>query len=419
MKADWLVGVNPRWDVCRPRAIFTERRESSGPLDVHLTPSQTLGVLPQEEYMEVTGSKVVLNLTGADNMKHVEPDDFVIHLRSFQGGIEHSRYRGKVSNAYTVMTPVASVEPRYFRWVLKSPGFIQELRTTTEQLRDGQSIKFEQFADVALPLPPLEDQRRIADFLDDQVARIDEVIAARQGEYLLINEWFDGVLRESVLGVGRQNLGWSGTVGDDRALRPIGSVLQMRSEKNDPISVTQILSLTAARGVIRYEDKGDIGNRASEDISRYSIVRKGDIVLNSMNVIIGSVGMSPYEGVLSPVYYVLYPLATADVEIEFVALHFRIREFQRQLIKLGYGILDHRMRIPWVNLKAERIAVPNRETQRQVISRVSALDEERISALAMIDRGSEALSEYKRSLISAAVSGEFDVSAASGRGVPV
>ena len=64
--------------------------------------------------------------------------------------------------------------------------------------------------------------------------------------------------------------------------------------------------------MILYEEKGDIGNKASGDISRYSIVRKGDIVLNSMNVIIGSVGLSAFEGVLSPVYYVLKPLAPSS-----------------------------------------------------------------------------------------------------------
>lgn len=82
--------------------------------------------------------------------QHVEPDDFVIHLRSFQGGIEHSAHQGKVSNAYTAFAPVGAAEPRYFRWVPKSYGLIQELPTTT------QSIKFEQFADIALPRPPVD-----------------------------------------------------------------------------------------------------------------------------------------------------------------------------------------------------------------------------------------------------------------------
>ncbi len=147
---------------------------------------------------------------------------------------------------------------------------------------------------------------------------------------------------------------------------PLGRLVRLRNEKNDPIRMTQVLSLTADRGVIRYEDKGAVGNNASEDISRYSIVRKGDIVVNSMNVIIGSVGLSKYDGVLSPVYYVLTPLENDLVDMRYLAYHFQVKSFQQSLIRIGYGILDHRMRIPWINLKAELIALPPLEEQRRI-----------------------------------------------------
>lgn len=163
----WLARMSPRWEIIHPKAVFRERSERSRADDIHLTPSQTYGVLPQAEYMAITGNRVVLNLTGQDNMKHVEPNDFVIHLRSFQGGIEYSTLAGKVSNAYTVLTPAPNIEPRFYKWVLKSSGYIQELNASTNQLRDGQSIKFADFAAIDLPLPPLEEQRRIADFLDE------------------------------------------------------------------------------------------------------------------------------------------------------------------------------------------------------------------------------------------------------------
>lgn len=157
---------------------------------------------------------------------------------------------------------------------------------------------------------------------------------------------------------------WAKNFSEDRQFIPLGYVAQLRHEKNDPIQLTQVLSLTADRGVLLYEDKGNIGNRASEDISRYSIVRKGDLVINSMNVIIGSVGISKYEGVLSPVYYVLYPRDNSSLDMRYLAYHFSIQSFQSSLRRIGYGILDHRMRIPWVNLKAESICMVSIEEQR-------------------------------------------------------
>jgi type I restriction enzyme S subunit len=405
-----LKDINTSWDRVSPRVLFSERSTKSFSDDTHLTPSQIYGVLPQAEYMKITGNKVVLNLTGADNMKHVEENDFIIHLRSFQGGIEHSKFRGKVSNAYCVLTPNKKVEPRYFRWVLKSSGYIQELNSSTDQLRDGQSIKYEQFCNIALPLPTPETQVVIADFLDQRIPVIDELISKKNEILDQVGYYFDAKVRDMILGTGNSSVSpprWASHIGSDRELIPLGRLVRIRGEKNDPIQLEQILSLTASRGVILYEDKGDIGNSASDDVSRYSIVRVNDLVVNCMNVIIGSVGISRYEGVLSPVYYVLMPISQKILNMEYLGLHFRIREFQRQLIRIGYGILDHRMRIPWVNLKSEKIVVPPIEVQNLIVGELKKLDADRFAALGKIEQSIKLLQEYKSSLISNAVIGRF------------
>ena len=89
-------------------------------------------------------------------------------------------------------------------------------------------------------------------------------------------------------------------------------VLIERKELNKLRQETNILSVTNDRGVINYRDKGNVGNKASDDIERYKRVYRGDIVANSMNVIIGSVGISPEDGVLSPVYIVMKPADGVD-----------------------------------------------------------------------------------------------------------
>jgi len=184
----WLGQLPDDWSQMRARYLFRERKQKSSPDDTHLTPSQKYAVLPQSEYMKLTGNRVVLNLTGSDNMKHVESGDFVIHLRSFQGGIEYSQYTGKVSNAYTVLQPKETVVPDFFRHVLKSYGFISELSKTTDQLRDGQSIKFSQLDLLEFPLPSPEIQQKIADFLDTETAQIDDLIAKQERLLELLEE---------------------------------------------------------------------------------------------------------------------------------------------------------------------------------------------------------------------------------------
>lgn len=174
---DYWVPQDTKYPVAAAGALFRNRSEPSTEEDVQLTPSQTYGVVTQENYMELSGNRVVLNTMGASNMKRVRPGDFILHLRSFQGGIELSRIAGKVSNAYTVLEPSPLVDIEYFRWLLKSDVFITGLSSLTDQLRDGQSISFGTFSKLALPLPPLGTQRRIADYLDRETGQIDETIA--------------------------------------------------------------------------------------------------------------------------------------------------------------------------------------------------------------------------------------------------
>jgi restriction endonuclease S subunit len=135
--------------------------------------------------------------------------------------------------------------------------------------------------------------------------------------------------------------------------------------------------------VIPYEEKGAIGNNVSEDISRYSIVHIGDIVMNSMNVIIGSVGLSKYDGALSPVYYVLQPVNKDQMDMRYFAYHFGMPAFYRQLARIGYGILEHRMRIPWINLQNELMFVPPIAQQKAI---ADYLDQETARIDALIEK---------------------------------
>lgn len=174
---EWLDEIPDDWACVPAWSLFSERADKAEPDAVHLTPSQAYGVLPQTEYMEITGNRVVLNLTGADKMKAVYEGDFISHLRSFQGGLEQSSLRGKVSQAYTVLCPSPLVQSGYFRYLMKSRIFIEQLNNLTDQLRDGQTINYARFARMGLPLPPLESQRIIAQYLDQETDEIDAMLA--------------------------------------------------------------------------------------------------------------------------------------------------------------------------------------------------------------------------------------------------
>ncbi len=200
---------------------------------------------------------------------------------------------------------------------------------------------------------------------------------------------------------------WFGAIPAHWTASRLGAVLVERGETNARGHVQQVLSVLRDIGVIPYEEKGNIGNKKSEDIRRYKVVRPGDIVVNCMNVIIGSVGLSRYTGCLSPVYYVLKPRNIEDDSAYFNNV-FRLKPFQRSLIRIGNGILAHRMRIPMELLKCEVLPRPPREEQAYIVRFLSHFDQ-RINRLIHAKRRLvKLLDEQKQVIIHRAVTRGLD-----------
>ena len=173
---NWLEATPESWNLLQGKRVFSQRKERTFSEDQQLAASQVYGVIPQKKMMEMTGNKVMLALGGTNSFRRVAQDDFVISLRSFEGGIEHSAYNGCVSPAYTVLAPNRTIHPWFYRYLLKSRPYVSALQASTDSLRDGKSITFEQFGVIALPYPSVSEQRQIARFLDHETAKIDTLI---------------------------------------------------------------------------------------------------------------------------------------------------------------------------------------------------------------------------------------------------
>ena len=94
---------------------------------------------------------------------------------------------------------------------------------------------------------------------------------------------------------------WAGNVPEDWKIIELRYATKQINESNNPIKFENILSLTNTQGVIPYEEKGNLGNISKSDISQYKIAYKNTVIINSMNLKIGSVGVSNYDGCVSPV----------------------------------------------------------------------------------------------------------------------
>ena len=197
-KSKWLGAIPKNWNLFDGKRLFSSRRESALESDEQLAASQKYGVIPQNLMMELNDSKVMLALKGTSSFRHVNKNDFVISLRSFEGGIEHSSYDGCVSPAYTVLCADKNTVPAYFKYLLKSAPYIAALQASTDSLRDGKSIAYEQFGAIPLPYPEPEEQGVIAAFLDQETAKIDALIEKQQRLIELLKEKRQAVISHAV-----------------------------------------------------------------------------------------------------------------------------------------------------------------------------------------------------------------------------
>ncbi|HHO0808873.1 TPA: restriction endonuclease subunit S [Aeromonas hydrophila] len=195
---EWLGGIPNHWISVQSRRLFALRNTRARAGDRQLAATQKYGVIFQDIFMELEGRRVVQVQIGAEILKHVEPGDFVISMRSFQGGIEYCPYEGCVSSAYVPLTPIKWVHPDYFRYLFKSSPYIQALQSTSNLVRDGQALRFENFSLVDLPVVPIDEQRTIAAFLDYETARIDRLIAKQQRLIELLKEKRQAVISHAV-----------------------------------------------------------------------------------------------------------------------------------------------------------------------------------------------------------------------------
>ena len=178
----------PDWDEHRAGELFknVSNRQHNGDLPV-LSVTQNEGVVRRDSLER----KIDQSDAGINSYKVIEPDDFVISLRSFQGGIEKSDVLGISSPAYTVLRGTRQIVPEFFKHYFKREEFISRLNSTVIGIRDGKQISYEPFSTLRLPVPSTEEQQKIATFL----TALNDKIKAEQIRLNSAKQWKKGLLQ--------------------------------------------------------------------------------------------------------------------------------------------------------------------------------------------------------------------------------
>lgn len=348
----------------------------------------------------------------------VNPTDFAMnHMDLLTGYIDISKYYGVTSPDYRVFTNISEeADGKYYLYIFQ----LCYKRKIFFGLGQGVANKGRwrlpavQLNKFYLPLPPLSEQHSIVSYLDDKCGKIDKMLEGKQKQIELLAEMKQRIIADAVthglkpdVKMKATNIPWLPEIPEHWELCRLKSLFSQRTESYNPNEQLEVLSLLKDVGVIPYSEKGNVGNKAKEDFSSYRIARKGDVIMNSMNVIIGSVDITQYDGYISPAYYAL--TAKHGVSTEYYNYIFHMKACQKHMRSLANGILEIRLRISATSLFGMYYPVPPQEEQIAIVSFINEKVVKIDTLTSKLQQEIESVKEYKQRLISDVVTGQIKV----------
>lgn len=407
----WIGAIPVDWKVDNPKYHFTQRKDRAKPGMVQLTASQKYGVITQTEYMERTGANIVTVEKDFDILKLVRAGDFVIHMRSFQGGLEYSEKTGSTSSAYVMLIPHSTIcEPRYYKWFFKSSNYIDALSSTSNLVRDGQAMRWANFIQLPIPFPPASEQRRIADFLDAKCAEIDALTADIQTQIDTLEQYKRSVITETVTkglnpnaemkdsGVfymAPMNAAWK--------LTKIGYICSKLSRSFAPEDTALICS---NKGKVQVRADDLTGIMVSDDNAMQGI-HAGDIAIHGMDTWHGAIALSEYDGKITRVVHV----CDSTEDKRFIVYYMQHLAFQGVYKLISNGVRGNTSDFrSWDKVRDIWIAIPKTRQEQEAICdyldrQCNAVEE----VISTKKQQLEVLATYKKSLIFEYVTGKKEV----------
>ncbi|WP_367296555.1 restriction endonuclease subunit S [Levilactobacillus yonginensis] len=377
-------GFTDPWEERKSKDLFTpinERNREDLPV---LSVTQDQGVVLRNDLaIDIKYDKSTLS-----SYKVIHPGDFVISLRSFQGGFELSKVLGISSPAYTIfdLKNLTAHNKLYWKYIFKSFKFIESLKTVTFGIRDGKSISFREFSDLKINYPSdVSEQEKIGSFFK----RLDYTIALHQRKLDLLKEQKKGYLQKMFPKNGSKfpQLRFSGFA-DAWEQRKLGDIFSERNERANS-GQYKMLSITVDSGIVP-ADSLDRKDNSSSDKSHYKRVFEGDIAYNSMRMWQGASGVSEMNGIVSPAYTVLKPSKQTDTK--FISYLFKLTPMLQSFQKNSQGLTSDTWNLKYKQFSPIKVKIPILNEQMKIGKVLEMLDD----SIAANQRKLEKLQELKK-----------------------
>ena len=405
---EWLGEVPSRWKLHRAKRLFKLTNDRGNDDLTLLAATQKHGMWPQDR---LEGVVRVKDDTDLSRFRTVHRNDFVISLRSFQGGFERSDFEGVCSPAYQTFRSIKSIDYQFYKYLFKSPSFIDHMNSLTLGIREGKTIKFEDFAAQVLPMPPLDEQRRIADYLDEKCDEIDRAVSAAERSIEEYKAYKNSVVFQAVtkgldsdVPMADSGPDWIGCAPKHWDVLEQKWLMRKKKSICEKWQGESVLSLTIGGVIVRDVESGKGKFPATFD--GYQYIDAGNLVLCLFDIDVTPrcVGLARQDGVISPAYSQFAMLPGA--EARFYDYYLRAMDDRKLYLGLtstmrhsftadAFGLI-HALRPP----VDEQLRIAN-----YLDAKTAEIDRLVLSKQAIIAD----LKAYKQSLIYEAVTGKREV----------
>ena len=394
---DWLGKIPAHWDVVPPAALFTESKERARDGDQMLSATQKYGVVPLADFEAMEQRQVTKAVANLDKRKHVEVGDFVISMRSMDGGLERSRAVGSVRSSYSVLKAGPDVDGRFFGALMKSSLFIQALRLTSNFIRDGQDLNFSHVRKIRLPKLGRVEQAAIADYLDRATARIDALVAKKTR--------FIELTREKIIALSTR------AQADDETrwtrLKLVADVVSRPVEQLNGESYTRLGLYNRGRGIFKKDssDAEDMGD------SSFHWVRDGDLIISGQFAWEGAVAMarSEHDGCVVSHRYPILRGRDGEVLSDYLLAYFLTMHGDAVMNDCSRGSAGRNRPLNVGLLMNWKVPIPSMEIQKRIVTLMSKKEKAEV----LQKKSVALLKERRTALIAAAVTGKIDLSNAA------
>lgn len=408
----WIGEIPGHWNLKRTAMLFSENRKKNINYEFDYALKFNYGKLvPKNEIGDVSSLKETYMAYTIINKNDIAINCLNLNYDFVSQRVAISPQKGIITSAYLIITPRQGVEAMYFNYLFKAMDSKKLFHGMGTGIR--LTLSFSELKKQQIPVPPLPEQETIVTYLDSKVAKIDEYISIAEKKIAALEELKQTIIAEAVTrGIHKDvpmkdsGVKWIGMIPEHWKMNSLRSYVKLYSEKNHPEK--QLLSVTREMGVIvrNTESKEENHNFIPDDLSGYKLVRKGDFVINKMKSWQGSYGVSKYEGIVSPAYYVCKLKFPYN---DFFSIAIRCKSYVPFFTQYSKGIRVDQWDLSPIALKNIPFMEPPITEQQEIVNYIEA-KVANINQLCQAERSQiEKLKEYKQRLISDVVTGKVKV----------